>query len=69
MDTGRQVVCGGSQGKESLAYVAVLHLLGSELLNQPELTWQVVQPTLGDCISHNREHLISIQDQLVRGDL
>ena len=69
MDTGRQVICGGPQGKESLAYVSVLHLLRSELLYESEVAWQVVQPTLGDCISHYREHLISIQDQLVRWDL
>jgi len=33
------------------------------------VAWQVLQPTLGNRISHNRKHLISIQDQLVRGDL
>ena len=69
MDTGRQVICGGPQGKESLAYVAVLHLLRSELLYKSEVARQIVQPTLGDCIGHNGEHLISIQDQLVSWDL
>ena len=69
MDTGRKVICGGPQGKESLAYVPVLHLLRSELLYKSEMAWHVVQPTLGDCIGHNGEHLISIQDQLFRWHL
>ena len=69
MDTRRQVICGSPQGKEGLANVPVLHFLRSELLYKSEVAWQVMQPTLGNRISHNRKHLISIQDQLVRGDL
>lgn len=64
-----KVIKGSTEGKECLAHLAVLKVRTCEFLYEPEVAWQIRHSTLGNGISHNRKHLISIQNKLIGGYL